>query len=108
MYFNINDRVKVKLTDYGREIYYKWFDDFNKKVGKIVITPHYPKEDENGFFEAAMWSIMEVFGNHIHMGGNLPFSTTIVFHDEDLKKEQPQAFEYTKYTSDLIDILEIK
>lgn len=108
MYFNINNYVKVKLTDYGRQLYFQWWEDLNKKLN-MRIEPKYPVEDEDGYFKDSLWSLMEVFGRHFHMGGKLPFATNIEFYDEDLQKEKPEALEaHSNFTDNLINILEIK
>ena len=46
--FNINNIIKVKLTDCGRDIYYHQHDELNKYYGKEVIKPRYPDVDEDG------------------------------------------------------------
>lgn len=75
---NINDHVKVKLTDFGKDIYFHQYDDLNEKQGKTIIEPHYPKVDEDGYTDFQLWSLMELYGEHIHMAGKLPFETTIL------------------------------
>lgn len=80
--FNINNSVKVKLTDYGKEIYYHQYDYLNQSYGKEIIEPRYPKVDENGYATFQLWNLMELYGKYISMTGTveqntLPFETTI-------------------------------
>ena len=67
---NLNELIKVKLTDWGREIYYHQYDRTNQIVGRKVCKPMFPKEDENGYTEFQLWCFIELYGEH--MGMSLP------------------------------------
>lgn len=67
---NLNEPIKVKLTDWGKEIYYHQYDRTNKIVGREVCKPKFPKEDENGYTEFQLWCFIELYG--MHMGMTLP------------------------------------
>ena len=67
MKINLNEPVKVKLTDWGKEIFYHQYDRVNEVVGREVCKPRYPKEDENGYTEFQLWCFMELYGEHIGM-----------------------------------------
>lgn len=67
---NLNEPIKVKLTAWGKEIYYHQYDRVNKFVGREVCKPKYPTEDENGYTEFQLWCFMELYGEH--MGMTLP------------------------------------
>jgi hypothetical protein len=78
--FNINDFVKVKLTEKGKYIYYHQFDDMNEEILKMGGRPLEPirlKYDDNGYVEFQMWNFMEIFGRHLCNGCDIPFYTTI-------------------------------
>jgi len=75
--FNINDYVKVKLTDYGREKYREFWNKFGLKALKL-------KEDENGYTSFQMWDLMQVFGSHMRLGGRNCFDLDIVIEEKDL------------------------
>ena len=65
---NLNEWVKVKLTDYGKEIYYHKDDVLNewlKRQGKKPFEPHFPKEDEEGYTKFQLWHFMEIYGKHL-------------------------------------------
>ena len=64
---NLNDRIKVKLTPYGAEIYYKQFDEVNKKHGRQICKPHMPLIDKDGYTEFQLWHFIELYGQHIGM-----------------------------------------
>ena len=78
--FNINNYVKVKLTEKGKYIYYHQFDDMNEdilKMGGKPLNPIELKYDDDGYTEFQMWHFMEIFGKHLYNGCNIPFYTTI-------------------------------
>ena len=64
---NLNEIIKVKFTDYGRDIYYHRFDDLIAR-GALCLNPSYPKVDEDGYSEIQLWEFMQIFGPHIRMG----------------------------------------
>ncbi len=73
MLFNINEKVRVKLTDTGREIYLKqWLETMPAN-----ILCKLPLEDEQGWSEWQLWGLMNTFGPHCRLGSVLPFDTTI-------------------------------
>ena len=86
--FNVNAVVKVRLTEYGKEIHKKLWEDFWNSVGKLDEFPYTPpKEDENGYCEFPLWDLMESFGNYMGVGCELPFETIILIDEKDLKDE---------------------
>jgi hypothetical protein len=64
---NLNELIKVKLTDWGREIYYHQYDRTNQIAGREICKPKFPKEDENGYTEFQLWCFIELYGEHIGM-----------------------------------------
>lgn len=65
MKINLNDMIKVKLTDYGRDIYYHQYDCLD---GVVPYNPHkYPEVDEDGYTRMQLWSFIELYGPHISM-----------------------------------------
>ena len=83
MEFNINNNVKVKLTDFGRKILQDQHDElYNRiQIKKPEFNP--PKEDKDGWSNWQLWVLMERFGEYIHIGvSNAPFETTIIIDDE--------------------------
>ena len=81
MKFNINDKVKIRLTDYGRECLLE-----NAKEVKEYFPDyeHLQKvEDIDGWSEWQLWHVMQEFGKHIYLGGEVPFETTIMIGDDN-------------------------
>ena len=67
---NLNEPIKVKLTGWGREIYYHQYDRINQIAGREICKPRFPEEDENGYTEFQLWRFMELYGDC--MGMTLP------------------------------------
>lgn len=69
---NLNDTVKFKLTDLGKDIYYHQYDDLIEYLKKKGITPSFkqqiPKVDENGYTTMQLWCFIELYGNYIGAG----------------------------------------
>ena len=65
---NLNETVKVKLTPYGAEIYYKQFDELNKQYGREICKPLMPRIDKDGYTEFQLWNFIELYGQHIGIG----------------------------------------
>ena len=61
MIINLNDRIKVKLNERGKDIYFHQYDKF------VGISQTMPKVDENGYTEFQIWRFMELYGEHIGM-----------------------------------------
>ena len=77
--FNINQKVKVKLTDYGKKILDTYFAELN-------ISPmHYTlyKVDKSGYITFQMWDLMSIFGEHIYMGAPICFENNEIIFDID-------------------------
>lgn len=64
---NLNELIKVKLTDWGKEIYYHQYDRINQIAGREICKPRFPREDENGYTEFQLWCFIELYGMHMDM-----------------------------------------
>ena len=62
---NLNDTIKVKLTDHGKDIYYHQFDKFIEIGAKL--TPKMPKVDADGYTKFQLWEFIQLYGQHIGM-----------------------------------------
>lgn len=67
MKINLNESVKVKLTDLGKEIFYHQYDRINQIAGREICKPMFPKEDENGYSEFQLWYFIQLYGKYIGM-----------------------------------------
>lgn len=64
---NINDVIKVKLTDLGKEIVQKNFDELQAWYPTIPLQTIYPIDDD-GYTEFQLWAFMSIFGEHLYNG----------------------------------------
>lgn len=88
---NINEYVKVKFTEMGRQI---WYDDMvalNKQIGKEVVTPQYPEVDSEGYSKVQLWELMRLYGPYMRIGGTVEHNT-FPFHTEIILKGKPINF----------------
>lgn len=82
---SMNDFVKVKLTDHGKDIFYHQFDDLNmfiKVQGGKPIEPRMPEVDADGYTRIQLWELMKIFGPHIGMGLPSPFENNVIVIEE--------------------------
>jgi hypothetical protein len=78
--FNINDEIKVKLTDKGRAVYESYW--MAVLAGSNGLQPPSLNKwtDENGWTSFQLWDAMTIFGPHCYNGGPLMFeNNTILF-----------------------------
>lgn len=80
--FNVNHKVRVKLNDWGRDIFMEHFDRYGIECGP-------PAEDAEGWSEHQLWCLMEIFGPHMTIGMKVPFETEIELLPENSKFPQP-------------------
>lgn len=66
---NLNDWIKVKLTDHGKDIYRRYktqlADALKQTTASVQIEPDI---DEDGYTKFQLWHYIELFGNYIGMG----------------------------------------
>ena len=89
MRLNLNDNIKVKLTEHGKDIYYHQHDRTNAFLGRELCKPSYPKVDEDGYTTFQLWCFMELYG--VHMGMTLPNviePLDIVFDEPTIEPER--------------------
>ncbi len=75
--FNMNDTVRVKLTDHGRRLHRLHFEHLFSDYRGVAYTYYGPKEDAGGWSEWRLWELVSIFGKHIYMGGENVFETNI-------------------------------
>lgn len=78
---NINDRVRVKLTERGRQLHLKHFNELYASYGRLRPTYVPPREDVDGWSEWTMWDLMREYGRYLHngvFGEQMPFRPDIM------------------------------
>ena len=64
---NLNDTVKVRLTDLGKDIYYHQYDNLNRQAGRAICEPKFPDVDEEGYTSFQLWDFIRLYGGYIGM-----------------------------------------
>lgn len=83
---NLNTIVRVKLTDYGKDIFYHRYDKLNEHIisgGGKGITPRYPDVDEKGFSKFQLWDFMSLYGDYFLLGSNNMVIQPLNFYIEE-------------------------
>lgn len=78
----LNDQVLVSLSTEGNHILKKHYDDMNSTLkeltGKLPSPLHTPQCDpKSGYIQMTMWEVVELFGPHTHVGGEVLFELKI-------------------------------
>lgn len=100
---NLNDIIRVKFTDYGKDIYYHQYDNL---IGQGVnISRSYPKVDDKGYTDIQLWVFMNTFGSHLKLGmmNQIIEDNTIYIKEESIgMTDQTKEFTYTDAVYELI------
>ncbi len=90
MLLNMNQNVKVKLTQVGRDIlreqHFKLCEDASLVSEKFPYTE--PNIDSDGYTQFQLWILMKTFGPHLHLGINtgpgFPFEMDIYISPDEV------------------------
>ena len=83
MAINLNDCVKFKLTDYGKDIYYHRFDNFIEKHPEFGLERRMPVVDEEGYSKMQLWCFMELYGPYMGMARPNVIEPLVIVVEED-------------------------
>lgn len=85
MKFNINHKVRVKLTKMGHAIHRaNHMKLYMGYPSNSWPTYNSPEEDANGWSTWQLWKLMREFGSHMYNGAEVPFETEIeLLEDQD-------------------------
>jgi hypothetical protein len=91
--FNANNRIRVKLTDYGREIWRKQRQLLRELVHTHEVSLELQEFD--GWSKWQLWDFMRTFGVYISLSGPQVFECDIeiIHSDEDLAELKQEYFE---------------
>lgn len=59
---NLNEIVKFKLSERGKEVYRHRYDEYGFEYDRE------PKLDDDGYMSMQLWTFMQTFGEHMAMG----------------------------------------
>jgi len=74
--FNVNDYVKVKLTEAGINELRNQHEELKKRGYEGDFKT--PEVDENGYTKYQLHYLMNLFGHLMHLGFCVPFETEIL------------------------------
>lgn len=87
---NLNCVIKVKLTDYGKDIFYHQYDELNKYViknSRNFIKPRFPDVDSEGYTKFQLWDFMHIYGKYMMLAEpNVIEPLNIYIEDDDLEE----------------------
>ena len=89
--FNINEIVKVKLTQKGKLIYLEHQIEMQKRFNRDGIKIEVPlniEVDSEGFSSFQLWRFMEIFGSHMYCGAEPIIEGPILYLPEELLREK--------------------
>ena len=86
---NLNCIIKVKLTDYGKDIFYHQYDELNRAYGQTINKPRFPDVDAEGYSEFPLWNFMHLYGKHMMLAAPevVVKPLNIYIKDEDLRND---------------------
>ena len=75
MIFNINEYVSVTLTKRGADIFNKNEEYWEKQFPHWYVDGVREKKrmNEGDVMKGQLWRLFQLFGEHIHLGGEVPF-----------------------------------
>lgn len=89
--FNINDFIKVRLTDFGKDIYKKYYENLINEYSKFWGDGHkleVPEldTDPNRFTKFQLWDFMRIFGKSFGPGiPNIIEDNSIYLEEDDAR-----------------------
>ena len=89
--FNINEIVKVKLTQKGKLIYLEHQIEIQKRFNRDRIKIDVPLNveiDSEGFSSLQLWRFMEIFGSHMYCGAEPIIEECILYLPEGSLREK--------------------
>lgn len=94
---NLNDIIRVKFTEYGKDIYYHQHHPISRRC---------PKVDEEGYTDIQLWGFMQTFGPHIKLGmpERIIENNTIYIPKESMEMIDQTANKFT-YTDAVYELV---
>ena len=78
---NLNNYIKVKLKPEGVEIYRKYHVTvFGDSLEDYLFDY---KVDEDGYFKIQLWRFVNIFGEYMVMGYEMPFDLNVMIQSEE-------------------------
>jgi len=84
--FNLNDDIKVKLTDKGYQYWVEYcnrYFHFRPDVDVESVKNLKTKEDKDGYVKFHLWEFMSIFGNVTCMGMPQYYDLNVILIKEE-------------------------
>lgn len=79
IHFNLNEEVKVKLNEKGKEIYLSHLKEISSEPECVFVR----KTNSSGYTTFQLWDLMKLFGDYMRLGEEAVFENNeIIFKDE--------------------------
>ena len=79
---NLNEMVKVKLSDAGIEYYRRYMEEANKQMPEQWKFDTEPKQDKHFFTQFQLWDLMNIFGEFCQPCLMSPFVDNKIYFSE--------------------------
>lgn len=81
--FNINEQVKVRLTEHGRAILKAGINPLEYCGQQDLLDYAYEKirPDSDGYNIFQMWQLMSIFGDKMYNGAENVFESNLIYLD---------------------------
>lgn len=80
---NLNEMVKVRLTQFGKDIYIHQYDEVLNKYPLLKISRPEIKVDENGYTKFILWEFIELYGPYMTIGGPEVIKPLEIIYEEE-------------------------
>lgn len=78
---NLNQSARVKLTPFGIQTYQRKMMAFNAILPVDLKMDINPQLDDDGYYRAELWRIMQEFGSVLGPASRQPFDMTILVEE---------------------------
>jgi len=86
--FNLNDAIKVKLTEKGYRV---WSDGYDNMPISIGVDELKARADENGYCEFQAWVFVQTFGPATNITSDL-YNTNVLIRSKDITEVKKSTF----------------
>ena len=75
---SLNDKIKVKLTEKGKKIYFEHIKNCNERISERYKIPSVLKIDKKGYTMFQLWDFMKMYGEYMLLGEELPCDCEVI------------------------------
>ena len=112
MKINLNDIIKVKLTDHGTEVWIDYYKNLIKDDSiadkRPYIRNRWPDPDDDGYVSIQLWKFMQIFGEHLAMMDFPVILPAEIVVEEDAECKAQEEPEKPVTLGDIVKLASIK